>query len=210
MLLLRPQGVLKCHRCIRPMGVYRSMTTTPPSPPKSHLWRPFVTISAIAAASLGAYTLGAVFPPTPLSILFPRTAPAPPDPTSPESVAYTESLESQLQNLPLLQSLRARADADEWYEVRPYQNFPEERRVNSLTAGALRGPGKLALPGLVRAKKDESESFAFVHIGRGLCGHDGIIHGGLLATLLDETLGRIVSQKLIRIKDVIHNLSGHY
>jgi acyl-coenzyme A thioesterase PaaI-like protein len=31
-----------------------------------------------------------------------------------------------------------------------------------------------------------------VHVGRGLCGHDGIVHGGLLATLLDEGLGRTV------------------
>jgi len=64
--------------------------------------------------------------------------------------------------------------------------------VNSLTAGALRGPGKLAIAPLIRSRKDESEIIAFVHVGRGLCGHDGIIHGGLLATLLDETLARTV------------------
>ena len=72
-------------------------------------------------------------------------------------------------------------------------SLPEERRVNNLTAGALRGPGKLALPPLVRARRDESEGWIFIHVGRGLCGHDGIIHGGLLATLLDEGLGRVVS-----------------
>lgn len=65
--------------------------------------------------------------------------------------------------------------------------------MNSLTAGALRGPGKLAVPPLVRARKDESEGWVFVHVGRGLCGHDGVIHGGLLATLLDESLARVVS-----------------
>jgi hypothetical protein len=32
-----------------------------------------------------------------------------------------------------------------------------------------------------------------VHVGRGVCGHDGIIHGGLLATILDESLARTVS-----------------
>jgi acyl-coenzyme A thioesterase PaaI-like protein len=41
-------------------------------------------------------------------------------------------------------------------------------------------------------KKDESEACVFVHLGRGLCGHDGIVHGGLLATLLDEALARNV------------------
>ena len=101
-------------------------------------------------------------------------------------------MEQKLQTLPALKALRNREDADEWYEARPYQSYPEERRVNSLTAGALRGPGKLALLPLIRAKKDESESYVFLHLGRGLCGHDGIIHGGLLATLLDESLGRMV------------------
>lgn len=71
-------------------------------------------------------------------------------------------------------------------------HFPEERRVNSLTAGALRGPGKLAIPPLLRAKRDESETFMITHFGRGLCGHDGIVHGGLIATVLDESLGRLV------------------
>ncbi|KAF8060710.1 mitochondrial protein [Lyophyllum atratum] len=167
----------------------RLLTTTPHSSPKT--WRPFATASAIVAVSAAAaYTLGSIYPPPSLTILFPRAAPPPPDPTSPESIALTESLEQQLQSLPLLQTLRNKPDGEEWYEVRPYKNFPEERRVNSLTSGALRGPGKLALYPLARVKRDESESYVFTHLGRGLCGHDGIIHGGLLATLLDETLAR--------------------
>jgi acyl-coenzyme A thioesterase PaaI-like protein len=105
-------------------------------------------------------------------------------------------LEQKLQSLPALNALRKREDADEWYETRPYQHYPEERRVNSLTAGSLRGPGKLALWPLIRVKKDESENYVFVHLGRGLCGHDGIIHGGLLATLLDESLGRTAIHNL--------------
>ena len=147
----------------------------------------------MAAASLVAGTLGAIYPPSPISILFPRVAPGPPaDPDSPESKAYTLSLEEKLQTLPELKKLREREDAKDWYEIRPYKDFPEERRVNNLTAGALRGPGKLALLPLILVKKDESESIVFLHLGRGLCGHDGIVHGGLLATLLDETLARTV------------------
>jgi hypothetical protein len=93
-----------------------------------------------------------------------------------------------------LQKHRASEDPEAWYETRPYQSLPEDRRVNNLTAGSLRGPGRLALPPLVRARWDESEAFIVVHVGRGLCGHDGIVHGGLLATLLDEALARTVSK----------------
>jgi hypothetical protein len=56
---------------------------------------------------------------------------------SQESMAFTKELEARLQTLPLLQKLRSMPDAGEWYEARPYQAFPEERRVNNLTAGAL-------------------------------------------------------------------------
>jgi len=174
------------HLCTKPGQ--RRLLTTPHSSPKAR--RPFATLSAVAAVSVAAYTLGSIYPPSALTILFPRTAPPPPDPTSPESIAYTQALEAKLQTLPLLQSLRRQPDTDDWYEVRPYKNLPEERRVNSLSGGALRGPGKLALHPLARVKRDEAESYVFVHVGRGLCGHDGIIHGGLLATLLDETLAR--------------------
>lgn len=40
----------------------------------------------------------------------------------------------------------------------------------------------------------------FVHVGRGVCGHEGIVHGGMLATLLDEILGR---QALLNLPDKI-------
>jgi acyl-coenzyme A thioesterase PaaI-like protein len=33
---------------------------------------------------------------------------------------------------------------------------------------------------------------SYLHVGRSLCGHDGVIHGGLLATILDEAMGRVV------------------
>ena len=172
--------------------------STPSRPAAQRRWRsPFITLSAVAFSSVVAGTLGAIYPPTTLSILFPRVSPGPPaDPDSPESLEYTASLEQKLQTLPALTALRNREDADEWYEARPYQSYPEQRRVNSLTAGALRGPGKLALCPLIRVRKDESESYVFLHLGRGLCGHDGIIHGGLLATLLDESLGRMVRKSI--------------
>ncbi len=147
------------------------------------------------AATLGstAYTVGAFYPPPLLTYIAPRTAPPPPDPDHPESQAYVAALEGQLQKLPILLKHREDEDPKAWYETRPYGSIPEDRRANNLTAGALRGPGRLALLPFVRARVDESEALVIVHVGRGLCGHDGIVHGGLLATLLDETLARTVS-----------------
>jgi len=140
-----------------------------------------------------AYTVGSLYPPDLATLISPRVAPPPPLLGTPEAKAHTEALEDQLQNLPLLEALRNREDRQEWYESRPYTNLPDEVRVNNLTAGALSGPGKLAVRPLIRVKNDESEALGFIHLGRSLCGHDGIVHGGLMATLLDESMGRVVS-----------------
>ncbi|KAJ7288621.1 HotDog domain-containing protein [Mycena rebaudengoi] len=108
---------------------------------------------------------------------------------SAECDAHTEHLESQLQTLPQLKALRERADAGEWYETRPQQKLPEEVRRERL-AGVLNGPGKVALFPLARVRRDESEAHVFVHVGRKMCGHEGIVHGGFLAVLLDEVMTR--------------------
>ncbi|KAK7017428.1 UPF0644 protein PB2B4.06 [Favolaschia claudopus] len=179
------QGISRSQKRVNSRAASTSSTT--PSRGISTI----TTLSLVAGASLGCYTIGSMYPPTPLQLLYPRPAPPPPaDPYSAESRAYTEALEAELQSLPILRELRTRADAEEWYETRPHQHLPENVAANTLSAGSLRGPGKLALFPLARVKKDESEAIVFVHVGRGLCGHDGIVHGGMLATLLDEALAR--------------------
>lgn len=82
---------------------------------------------------------------------------------------------------------------------RPFANLPPSMLPHSLTAGSLRKPGMLAVPPLVLSKTRhgaqalggaQGDAYAFLHLGRSLCGHDGIVHGGLLATILDESLAR--------------------
>jgi hypothetical protein len=141
-----------------------------------------------------AYTVGSLYPPDLTTFISPRAAPPPPLLGTPEAKLHTETLEERLQNLPLLKELRSGEDKHDWYESRPYTDVPDEVRVNNLTAGTLSGPGKLALRPLIRVKNDESEAWGFIHLGRSLCGHDGIVHGGLMATLLDESMGRVVSE----------------
>lgn len=82
---------------------------------------------------------------------------------------------------------------------RPFARFPAQMMPHSLTASSLRKPGMLAVPPMVLSKTrhgatvlggHQGDAYAFIHLGRSLCGHDGIVHGGLLATVLDETLAR--------------------
>lgn len=67
---------------------------------------------------------------------------------------------------------------------------------HSLTSSVLRGPSLLAIPPIAFVKADESQAVLILHLGRSLCGHDGIVHGGLVATVFDEALGRNVSSTL--------------
>ncbi|KAB5588890.1 Glycoside hydrolase family 13 protein [Ceratobasidium theobromae] len=165
--------------------------------------------AALLAVSVGSasYVAGSLYPPTTLQLINPPPAPPAPALGTEEAIIYTTALEERLQNLDIVREFRGK---EGWYESRPFQNYPEERRRHTLTSGTLRGPGKLALPPLVFAKEDEAEAIAIVHVGRSMCGHDGIVHGGLLATLLDEALGRNALLNLPARVGVTANLSINY
>ncbi|KAI0740514.1 Thioesterase/thiol ester dehydrase-isomerase [Earliella scabrosa] len=176
----------------------------------SSFWRNVRLASGATTIATVSYYVGALYPPEFAHLLSPRAAPAPLHPDDPAAIAHIAELEEKLYSLPVLAEHRKREDKDEWYETRPYVNLPEERRVNSLTAGTLKGPGKLAIPPLVRARHDSKENWVFIHVGRALCGHEGVIHGGLLATLLDETLARVALLNLPEKVGVTANLNINY
>lgn len=161
----------------------------PPPPPQASTIR---SVGATAAVLLGlgsAYITGALYPPDFAHLLSPRTAPAPHHRDSASGRLYTRQLESALHDLPIVKEL---AHRDGWYSTRPYTKLEPAKAQHSLTGGALRGPGMLAVPPIVFAKDDESEAVVVVHLGRSMCGHDGIVHGGMVGVVLDEATGRNV------------------
>lgn len=102
-----------------------------------------------------------------MELAFPRPAPPSPSSDSPEGQDQVQQVEYSLNHLPQVTAYRS--NAKEYYETRPYASYPEEKRIHSLTAGTLSGPGKFAVRPLVFAKWDESESVVFIHLGRSLC-----------------------------------------
>jgi uncharacterized protein (TIGR00369 family) len=75
--------------------------------------------------------------------------------------------------------------------------IPPALRPFSLTAGpALRHPDRLPVPPLVFASDDGGEAVCLAYVGRGACGHPGVVHGGLLATLFDEALASACFRRL--------------
>lgn len=97
------------------------------------------------------------------------------------------------------------ADTHQYVMTRPYLKYSREKAQHNLTAGSLRGPGMVAVPPLVFTKTGrgaaelggkEGDSTIVLHLGRSLCGHDGIVHGGMLATVCDEALARTAMYNL--------------
>ena len=90
---------------------------------------------------------------------------------------------------PLAVKLRAQKGVS---ESRPHLKIPPAMRPHNLTGGTLLGEGKIEVPPLTFQDRDVElpTLVQFSYLGPALCGHPGIVHGGLLATMLDEGLAR--------------------
>lgn len=131
----------------------------------------------MAAAPVAEAVNGIFNPPTDeqtLSLFEPAT------PTAAE-------IDEHIINHPLSQKLRAQ---EGMAESRPHLKIPPAMRPHNLTGGTLLGENKIEVPPLNFSEKDaELPTLVQIsYLGSALCGHPGIVHGGLLATMLDEGL----------------------
>lgn len=126
-------------------------------------------------------------------------------PTDPES----QALEDQMNAHPLVQSLR---QDPAFVEHRPHLKIPPAWREHNLTGGTLMGPGRIAIPplGFINTNGDRKEYVQVSFVGEGLCGHPGIVHGGFLATMLDEGLARCAFAALPHRVGMTANLNINY
>ncbi|CAJ0884991.1 1917_t:CDS:2 [Entrophospora sp. SA101] len=93
-----------------------------------------------------------------------------------ESKVYSTSLVNRLLNDP------------SYIHNMGYDILKPDRKTKHLTANTLQGKGKFIMRPIVFYSSEKMESIMFLHVGNDLCGHDGVIHGGLLSTIMDEGL----------------------
>ncbi|RYP06015.1 hypothetical protein DL764_003432 [Monosporascus ibericus] len=140
---------------------------------------------------------------TTLGSLF-RITIAPPDlpePGTPEDEHLLAVIRRKAAALPLVQRLEA---DPEWTSWDAYSGFEDSetspasdagvaprrrRREARLTSDALAGSRGLAYQRVFR-NDTTGECLSVVYFGSGTAGWPGIVHGGCLATVLDESLGR--------------------
>ncbi|GEQ67937.1 hypothetical protein JCM33374_g1603 [Metschnikowia sp. JCM 33374] len=137
-----------------------------------------------------------------------------------ESELLPIQLEFKLKTLPIYQKLTKSVDASDWIMMKSYENLdrnvldqlhgdgpvvdtrksaknivkPEpEYAAQSLTSHTLAQPGGIAIPPVIFHNRKTKETISIVHMGYRLCGYPFVVHGGMLATLLNETFKRNAS-----------------
>ncbi|KAI2616552.1 Adenylylsulfate kinase-domain-containing protein [Hypoxylon sp. NC1633] len=116
-------------------------------------------------------------------------------------------VEDFIANHPLTNEMRSK---EGFYESRPHLKIPLVFRANNLTGGTLMGPNKVVVPPVTFAEAGGKSLVAISYLGDELCGHPGIIHGGFLATMLDEGLARCCFAALPHKVGMTANLNINY
>ncbi|KAL4883859.1 HotDog domain-containing protein [Aspergillus karnatakaensis] len=131
---------------------------------------------------------------------------APPVLGSTEEDLTVQKIHQWFDHNPLVKQLRGNPD---WSEVYVYGNYSEEDKEQRLTSGPLGRSSGVALQ-KVFWNNQEKKAINIVFFGNGTEGWPFVIHGGALATVLDEHLARVAIQNLPERTAVTANLDVTY
>ncbi|CAN9180985.1 unnamed protein product [Alternaria alternata] len=171
------------------------ISTPPPPPPNPNLQkakRPiYIRLPIALALTLLTFTGGFIMAGAPAIESLRDLSNPPTDAETLEmfkpSTEQVAEIERSIFEHPITKSL---LEDPKYIPSRPHLKIPEGLRAQNLTGGTLLGPDKIAVPPLQFSTADGSSFVSLQYLGEALCGHPGIVHGGLLATLLDEGLAR--------------------
>ncbi|CAK7209684.1 hypothetical protein SCUCBS95973_000523 [Sporothrix curviconia] len=156
----------------------------PPQPQRSRIWRVAVFlfrawIYISIGSVVGKYATALV--------LYPRDDEVDLKLVTHEDEEAAKRITDHILHHPLVGELE---NDPHYHATHPHYKVPAIFRVGNVTADTLIGPGLMAVPPFIW-QDDKGEDLVMVlHVGKGLCGHPDIVHGGFVATLLDETLAR--------------------
>ncbi|KAK0628218.1 HotDog domain-containing protein [Bombardia bombarda] len=155
-----------------------SQPPPPPNPkPKSRLGRRLIfAASFILLGTMGGSSL--------------RVLLAPPPPLVPGSEAdkyAIEVLHDQAAKLPIVRTLTADPSWESWDA---YNTLTPEHKAQHITAGVLSGSEGVGGYQRVFYNPSTGELVIVIFFGSTVVGWPGVVHGGTLATILDESCGR--------------------
>lgn len=120
---------------------------------------------------------------------------------------FSREVDNFIKTHPLAEELRQNPA---FTESRPHLKIPEDLRARNLTGGTLAGPDKIVVPPYVWSEEGGKSMVSIFYLGSDVSGHPGIVHGGMLATLLDEGLARCCFPALPNGVGVTANLNIDY
>jgi acyl-coenzyme A thioesterase PaaI-like protein len=130
-----------------------------------------------------------------------------PLPDTREDKLMVEFLTKEAERLPIVRSL---SEDPEWRHHDAYSSVPPSSREHRLTTGPL--AGARALGGFQRIFYNDGtgEFISVVWLGGAITGWPGVVHGGVTATLMDESLGRCAIKQFPGKSGVTANLELNY
>ncbi|KAK0110092.1 hypothetical protein ONS95_002748 [Cadophora gregata] len=166
-----------------------------PTPKRS--LRPYIyaTVFLLIGLTAGQYTRLILAPP-----------PLPPAGTK-EDDLMIEYLTSQASKLPIVQSL---STDPTWTSHDAYTSLPIPERSARLTTGPLAGARALGGYQRVFQNAETGETVTVVWFGGAIAGWPGVTHGGVIATVMDESLGRCAIRQFPSKSGVTANLELNY
>jgi len=162
--------------------------TSTVAPPTAAPLRPLRVLLAATSIGLVTFTLGA----TSLKSVLPGTGPIDGSPLHPHDSPFnTSALASGASVLQRNATYRRLLASEDWTLIPDIaETLPLHVRAAKLMSGTLRGHRKITAN--VRfVHKDGLRAVSLLRIGNALCGHPNVVHGGVLATVADEAMGRL-------------------
>jgi acyl-coenzyme A thioesterase PaaI-like protein len=123
----------------------------------------------------------------------------------PDSVAGR--IEAELQELRVVKDLSADTN---WKACRGHLKIPPSLQSTSFMGSHLLSDDKVPVPPMVFTDDHKNRLISVTYLGKSLCGHPGVVHGGMLATLLDEGFARACSGAISGKNGVTANLTINY
>lgn len=131
-------------------------------------------------------------------------------------------LEYKLKNLPIYERLTHPKPGERWIRLYSWENLDrnllESREYSdakkteleyqklSVPSHILAQPGGIMIQPVIFHNLDTDECVTIIHAGYKLCGYPFMVHGGIIATFLNESYKRAASLS----KDTSSNLKGDY
>jgi acyl-coenzyme A thioesterase PaaI-like protein len=120
-------------------------------------------------------------------------------------------LDYKLKHLPIYEELSHPSNSRKWYKLQSWENLDRnvldkhdgaqvktqnEYHTPSLTTHTLAKPGGILIKPVIFHNIETNEGVTIVHMGHRLTGYPFLVHGGIIATLLNETFKRNASLSL--------------